>query len=453
MTALYDLILRNVAPADGTILDIAIKDGRIAAMGPRLAGRGPEIDGKGNALLPGLVDHHLHLFATAAHKGSLDLRGHSGVDTFVAALQSAATQAPHGRWIRATGYDERLAGLLDRDQLDVWLPRNPARILDRTGALWMLNSRALEALGCGPFPNCVETSAAGRPTGRIWRGDDWLRAHLPTSPPSLEALGRELASYGITHVTDAGASNGPEEARLLSAAAMPQRLTIMGREDLPPSPAYTLGPVKLMLDDRDLPEISALAARIRTARTLNRAVAAHCVTLAELVTYMSALGEAGGAREGDRIEHGGIIPHSLIADIASAGLTVVTQPSFIYDRGDRYLSEVDPRDLPDLYRLYSLKSGGVQVIAGSDAPYGTLDPWAAMRAARDRKSASGRLIGETERLTPSAALNLFLGPAPALGSPADLCMLTCAWPEALDALSADRLSLVLIDGKVQHGHV
>ena len=62
---------------------------------------------------------------------SIDLADCRTVDAIVTKLRGG-DQAP-GAWVRAIGYDERLAGLPDRDMLDTWLPDHPLRVQDRTG--------------------------------------------------------------------------------------------------------------------------------------------------------------------------------------------------------------------------------------------------------------------------------------------------------------------------------
>ena len=61
----FDLILRNARLANGGAIesgmDIAIADGRIAAIGPRLAGEGKSVDAGGRFVSPGLVESHFHL--------------------------------------------------------------------------------------------------------------------------------------------------------------------------------------------------------------------------------------------------------------------------------------------------------------------------------------------------------------------------------------------------------
>ncbi|KTE32212.1 hypothetical protein ATE62_18200 [Sphingopyxis sp. HIX] len=434
MSDIFDLIIRNARCADGAPLAVGVRDGRVTAMGAAVAGHGPEYDARGLTLGGGLHDHHLHLLATAARMESVDLTDCRSVDAVIAKLRAAAP----GAWVRAIGYDERVAGLPDRAVLDDWLPDRPLRVQDRTGGYWLLNSAGVAALDEAPFPACVELGVGGKPSGRIWRGDAWLRERIGGAPPSLAALGAKFAEWGVTGVTDAGASNGADEAKLL-AGAMPQRLVMMGTEALPVGDGYRLGPVKLLLDENDLPPIEAVVGRIAAARVLGRNVAAHCVTLGELVFYLEALAIAGGTKPGDRIEHGGMIAASLIGDIAAAGLTVVTQPNFIHDRGDRYLVQMETGELDDLYRLGSLTRSGVRVLGGSDAPYGDANPWVALRAATDRRTRGGDVIGGGEAIGRAEALALYQGPL-AVGAPADLMLYD--WPEEAGALGTVALTLI-----------
>lgn len=441
MKAPYDLIIRNGRDAAGAPVSVGIRDGMIAAIGPTVEGPGTQCDANGLTLGSGLHDHHCHLLATAARMQSADLTDCHSEDAIIAQLRASIGEPD--QWVRAFGYDERVAGLPDRDQLDRWLPQQPMRIQDRTGAYWLLNSAGIAGLSGKSLPRCVERDANGRPTGRIWRGDKWLRERIGGSPPSLTGLGQRLAEWGVTGVTDAGASNGMAEAKLL-AGAIPQRLIIMGTEALPDGEYYAVGAVKLLLDENDLPPISQTVDRIAAARALNRNVAAHCATLGELLFYLEALRQSGGARPGDRIEHGSVIPESLIGDLAAAELIVVTQPNFIHDRGDRYRSQIDESELNDLYRLGSLLRGGVRVIGGSDAPYGDANPWIALRAALDRRTRDGAVIGASEAIDRQAALALYQHSPLAVSAPADLILYD--WPEDSQALG--EVSLTLIGGEI-----
>lgn len=436
------LVLRDVRPWGGTAVDLALADGRIAAMGRNLPRGLPDIDGRGDVLLPGLHDHHLHILATAARRHSVDLTGL--ID--LAAVKQALSAGPrHGGWVRAVGYDERAGGLPDAALLDQWLPDTPLRLQDRTGALWVLNSPALARFGNTPLPPGAERDAQGQPTGRFWREDQWLAAALPAAVPDLAGLGQDLAALGLTGLTDAGANNGPAEAALL-AGKPPQRLVLMGSEALEAGAGYALGPLKLLIDERDPPALDALAVRIAWARRAGRNVAAHCVTEAELALFIAALDDAGGARAGDRIEHGGMIPAVFIPVIAQAGLTVVTNPAFIHDRGDRYRAALDAGQWEDLYRAGSLLAAGIALRAGSDAPYASIDPWLGMRTARDRLTRAGLSLGRGEAIGAAAALTLYARGDIAVGAPADLILCSGELADVLADLSAERVRATIIGG-------
>lgn len=401
-------VLRDVEVA-GARVDVRVARGVVAAVGPGLSliDSEDEIDGQGGALLPGLHDHHLHVWATAAARASVDCR--EGLGALVAAT---------GDRVRGV----RSAESVDRAVLDGLVPDRSVRVQHRSGALWMLNSAALaelEALGRLSHDPGVERDDRGRPTGRLWRVDHLLRDTWP-SVGDLEALGRELAGYGVTGVTDAT----PD---LADAPSLPQAVTLLGRR-------------KLLLHDHDLPTFDELAARVSERHASGLPVAVHCVTRESLLLTLAVLDEVGRL-PGDRIEHAAVVPDPA----ALRGLLVVTQPGFLADRGDDYRRDVDADDLPHLYRFASLLEAGVDAVASSDAPYGPADPWEVIRAACRRDLLPG------ERVTPEVALAGYLrgpdlGPQRRVraGEPGALTLLHTPLAEALDALDSACVRQILL---------
>ena len=451
------LLLRNVE-RDGEQTNLRVENGCIALIGNVEARGAHEIDARGGALLPGLIDHHIHLYATAARRASLDASHLATRDELVIALRGASEKRGQGQWIRAIGFDDTRLGLLSRADLDA-VP-NPVRLQDRTGALWVLNSAALDLVLQHSTPTCVERDANGVPTGRIWRGDAWLRTRIQSTPPSLADLSNALAAWGVTGVTDASVTNDPEQAALFTHAKetgeLKQKLCLMSGDYIPRSERYEIGPLKILPDERDLPEVEHIAARMRRARELKRNIAVHCVTAAELAIALAAF-EQIGAQASDRLEHGGIIPEAMFEDIKALRLTVVTQPNFIRDRGDRYAQTIAAEELPDLYRLASLKRAGVKLAAGSDAPYGDPNPWSAIAAGTTRQTKSGQILGEKEKLSARDALSLYLGAfhAPAgpvrkieIGAPADLCILKTPLQDALNAPDKVEVAATIANGDI-----
>ncbi|MCK9895992.1 amidohydrolase family protein [Frankia sp. AgB32] len=493
------------APAPGSggprgIADVRIAGGRIVTISaaPLRAARGqPVLDADGAALLPGLHDHHVHLLALAAAASSVragppqvtDAAGlRDALHTAAASsLASAGAGAGAGwRWVRAVGYHPSVAGDLDRHRLDALLADQPVRIQHRGGALWVLNSLALRLAGVAdcPLPG-VERDAAGHPTGRLWRLDDWLRraAPIPRVGADLAALGRRAAAAGITGFTDATPGRADAERQLLADAArtgtLPQRLVLMRPEPGSSAPGSSEpsaaagergphtatpedgaggergadGPVKIILDDDRLPGLAALAERFAAAHRGGHPVAVHCVTRTQTVLTLAAL-ELAGPAPGDRLEHAAVVPAELHGALRRAGLTVVTQPNFIAERGDRYRADVVEEDPATLYPAASLLRAGIRLAAGTDAPFGDPDPWRAIRAALDRRTAGGTVLGAPERLTAAAALALFLGEPgdPArprvvrAGAPADLCLLDRPLAAALADPSSSAVRHTIVAG-------
>lgn len=457
-------LIRNVEIGGGPLQDVLIRAGHIARIGHGLGRADDELDGQGGALIPGLCDHHIHLFGLAARADTVALEGVPGPLALEARISAALATRPPGAWVRAMGYHEAMAGELNRDDLDRLAPHHRLRVQHQTGSLWILNSLALESVTGGGRPTGLELDREGRPTGRLWREDAWLRARIGAEPPPLAPVGRTLAAYGITAVTDASVTTDADAAARLAqahrAGDLPQRLTLMSGGELiaPVDGAFSVGPVKVLLDEHGLPELEEFATYIARARVWGRKVAVHCVTAAELALGLAAF-EAAGTVQGDRIEHGGVIPYAAIDLLRELGLTVVTQSGFIRERGDRYVATVDPADLNDLYRCASLLAASIPVAGSSDAPYASPDPWLAMATAMARRSSGGQCLGEGEAVGGAAALALYLdepdhpgrgGRDVNMGDAADLCLLKQPLREVLRAPDADSVRATFIGGRLEY---
>ncbi|MFQ5417269.1 MAG: amidohydrolase family protein [Myxococcota bacterium] len=446
-------------------LDLRCAGGRIDAIAASLSPEGDEevIHASGGALLPGLHDHHIHLLALAAALRSVRC-GPPQVNDRAALARALAEARPQKRWIRGVGYHESVAGELDRWVLDTLVSARPLRIQHRSGAMWILNSAAVEILGLDDDgPSGVERDLRGHATGRLFRCDRWLRERLDDDGhPNLAEAGRLLASFGVTGLTDAGPANTDDDLdefiEAVVSGALPQRLQVMGSPSLswPDHPRVSRGAVKVLLDDCALPSLDELEATVAEAHRQDRGVAIHCVTRVQLVLAARAL-ESAGAGQGDRIEHASVAPPEVVTLLSRLPLTVVTQPGFVYERGDVYLGDVEHGELPWLYRCRGFIEAGIALAAGTDAPFGEPDPWLAMRAAVRRRTRAGAELGPEEALDPEQALALFTSSAQApgaaprrlgVGEPADLCLLDRPWAEAREELSASMVRATVCRGRL-----
>jgi predicted amidohydrolase YtcJ len=128
----------------------------------------------------------------------------------------------------------------------------------------------------------------------------------------------------------------------------------------------------------------------------------------------------------------------------------------VAERGDQYLGEVDEGDLGDLWRGQSLLDSGVTVAAGTDAPFGALDPWAGVRAATRRLTASGVQLGASEAVAERDALRWWWGSGPRPGQPrtlepgqpGDLCVLAATTTESLAGDGPVPVMATVVGGQV-----
>src|SRR4051794_6195332 len=88
MASQYDLIIRQGLIVDGNggepyVGDVAVKDGRIAALGSVDGSAGEEIDAKGALVTPGFIDVHTHYDGQAIWSDRMAPSSGHGVTTVV----------------------------------------------------------------------------------------------------------------------------------------------------------------------------------------------------------------------------------------------------------------------------------------------------------------------------------------------------------------------------------
>jgi hypothetical protein len=206
---------------------VAIKGDHIVAVGTnqemaQLSGANTRrIDLLGRAVIPGLIDNHMHLLR-AATTWQRELR-FDGVDSrkqAIEMLRARAKAAGPGEWVYNIGgwAHQQFADdprPFTREELDQIAPDNPVSLQESYYQVF-LNSRALQALGIeanAPDPQgfvkgSIMRDAGGKPTGVI-RGDipatRPVAAKLPkVAPEQLEASSRALVEdmnrAGLTSV-------------------------------------------------------------------------------------------------------------------------------------------------------------------------------------------------------------------------------------------------------------
>lgn len=390
------MLIKN-ADIDGEIRDIRVADGVVVHIGTSLPNEEAVIDADGCAVIRGLTDNHIHLCAYAAARDSLHLKQLSDIS-------DAHLRVPIDQMLRVVDYHEDLHGRIDKKVLDSLAPGRIVRVQHQSGRAWVFSSAALRDAGL--------VHETGELIGE--EGTD-----LPTrvdAPPDLGRASQALACVGVTRLTDATPYRSLESASLLidavSVGAVRQSVLFTGGPEIAASvpSGFSQGPVKIVVGDHDLPNVELLVEAVNTARAHGRNVAFHCVTTAALALIVAAMREVGPSQftQLDRIEHAAVVPNEYVDELKQLQLVIVTQPGFVHARGDRYLRTVDRVDLPFLYRCGSLVAAGIAVYGSSDAPYGPVDPWLAMRTAIERRTASGAAVGKDESISALSALRAYV---------------------------------------------
>jgi predicted amidohydrolase YtcJ len=425
------LIGARVWTGDGPVVDALAFDasGRVLACGDQQAVRAKlpptadVVDVGGAFVCPGFVDPHVHVRAAASAGLADDVAAAIDGEEIVAAVRRAAWA--RSEWITLVGsrLDSPLSGLApDRRALDRASQGSPVRIRAHTGHGWLFNTAGLRRLGVEvaatsgrqliPAGVTVERDDAGMATGFVADHIGWVGTRLGRLTAehrlsmAVESWSTQLARLGVVALCDATATNGPRESAALGnwrdSGALRQEMTFLSSPGagISGAPRKRQAGIKFA-DATDF----RLARSLRAARSRGLRIAVHCIepheTAAALQAAMTVPAYARGAL---RIEHAAYVPPDWIPQVLAARAAVVTHPSFIVERGDRYLSDrlLEPNEW--LYRLRSWCDAGVPLAFASDAPFGPVDPLRALRAAASRRTVGERVVGPREALSGDRAL-------------------------------------------------
>lgn len=453
-----DLILfnANVITMDAvlpTAQMVAIQDGRILATAKNeklnefRKKKTRVIDCKGKTVLPGFVDAHFHLRAFAENLVTLNLEPRKKIRS-ISDIQSEVLQLvqklPPGTWIRGGGYNE--FHLMEkrhpnRWDLDIVAPEHPVKLIHRTGHARVLNSLALRLVGIsketadpsgGLIDREIET---GEPTGILYDMDDYLEKLIPPINQDLLENGIKLAnlklcSLGITSVHDASQRNNLRRWEMFQSwkerGLLQLRVSlILGVEGFHeyknhPFPKrigedqLRLTGVKIILHETTgqlHPDQTKLNEMVFHIHQSGLQAILHAIEEKTIEAGCSAIEYAlkkfPRSDHRHRIEHCSVCPPSLARRLASLGMMVVTQPSFIYYNGDRYLGTVPDQQLKHLYPIATLIKNGVIVAGSSDCPVSLPNPILGIYSAISRKTEAGKAVLPDEGITPFEALRMF----------------------------------------------
>lgn len=482
---MLDLIFYNanvitMDPALPSASLVAVRGERIAAVSDdknigHLRGPGTRvIDCAGRTMMPGFVDAHCHVLGYAESLVSINLSPRNGVRS-VSDIQDRirdfCKDLPPGTWVRGKGYNEFYLAEgrhPDRHDLDCAAPHHPVKLTHRSGHAHVLNSIALRLVGVAdetgdpPEGFLDREPGTGEPTGILYGMGRYLSERIPPKDDAeiekgLARASANLLACGLTSVQDASSTNNVERWNRYQSwkrrgLFLPRLTVMMGaeeflRRDSPSStgeiPDLTRGGVKIVLGqvsgDLHPPkqELNEIVASIHMA---GLQAVIHAVEEPEIEAACDAIEYAinkhGRPDPRHRIEHCSVCPPALLRRIADLGVTVVTQPSFLYFSGDRYLRTVPEDQREYLYAMGSMIRSGICVGFGSDFPVSDPNPMIGIQAAVTRLTEEGRSIFPDGRISASEALRAYTRDAAAANFEDDI----------KGSISAGKLAdLVLLD--------
>jgi predicted amidohydrolase YtcJ len=346
--------------------------------------------------------------------------------------------------VRGNGYNEFYLAEErhpDRYDLDAAAPEHAVKLTHRSGHAHILNSLALIEAGIGaetgdPPGGIIDRDlASGEPTGILYGMGGYLAGRIPpVCDAEIEAglvrANGKLLSWGITSVQDASYANDfarRELAESWKAQGLFQpRLTMMMGYRAFETTIRKSGAVGE--DNADLRfwgvkiMIGQVTGELQPCQDeLNEAVSAvnsaglqaiiHAVEEPEIEAACAAVEFALHRHPRQdhrhRIEHCSVCTPGLQRRIADLGMMSVTQPSFIYFNGDRYLKTVPAKQLPHLYGVGSMQRNGIRIGFSSDCPIAEANPLVGICAAATRMTETGERLFPEEGIPVADALRMY----------------------------------------------
>ena len=251
MAQVADLVVENasihtVDPKNPRARSLAIRNGKFLAVGNDVSMHiGPatrRINAQGAAVIPGLIDSHVHMRGFGQMLNSFDFRQNKSPEEIAALVAAKARTLPKGAWITGRNWDQANWGdqMPTSAALDQAVPDHPVYLSRVDGHAAWVNRQAMELAGLtaatkDPKGGQILRDPTGAPTGvLVDRAMRLVSAKIPPASDAdveaaLERAGREGARLGLTSVHDAGVTKQDLDAyrRLYAAGRMPVRVYAM----------------------------------------------------------------------------------------------------------------------------------------------------------------------------------------------------------------------------------
>ena len=436
---------------------LAVRDGRFVFVGDsrnagRWIGEATEvIELGGRAVVPGLIDGHVHLESGLSLVRGVDLTGIADRAEWARRIAARAAELGPGAWIVGGRWDHTLSGgaFPSVEDLDPVTPENPVLLSDIDGHTAWANSLALEIAGVDaatpdPPGGRILRYASGDPTGILLETAGGLVAdHVP--PLSAEEE-REImrqtfqnaARLGLTGVhTMAGPERIPEYVAFAADGGLPLRVwygasgsadrveelaaardearSALAAVTAARGPAFEVGYAKLVADGvlsartaallapyADAPDDSGfmvteyedLAASVTRFHEAGIPVAIHAIgdraVRASLDAFEAAAERGPRPEVADRIEHIEVLDPEDAPRFRELGVLASFNPHHCITGIDVYNTDrLGEARAAWSFAWAAARDAGATLVFGSDWATAPLDPLRQLYAATVREKPSG----------------------------------------------------------------
>ena len=436
---------------------LAVRDGRFVFVGvareaERWIGEATEvIELDGRAVIPGLIDGHVHLESGLSLIRGVDLTGIADRAEWMRRIAARAAELGPGAWIVGGRWDHTLSGgeFPSLEELDPVTPENPVVLSDIDGHTTWANSLALEIAGVDaatpdPPGGRILRYASGDPTGILLETAGGLvRDHVPqlSADEEREIMRRTFraaARLGLTGVhTMAGLDRIPAYVGFAAAGELPLRVWYgaFGAEDrvdelaaardgargalaaitAERGPTFDVGYAKLMADGvlsartaallapyADAPgesgfmvtEFDGLASAVTRIHEAGFPVAIHAIGDRAVRASLDAFEHAADQRPrpplADRIEHIEVLAPQDVPRFAELGVLASFNPHHCITGIDVYNTDrLGEERAAWSFAWGAARDAGATLVFGSDWATAPLDPLRQLYAATVREKPAG----------------------------------------------------------------
>ena len=454
-------VIHTVDARNPTAGALAVRDGRFVFVGgareaERWIGEATEvIELDGRAVIPGLIDGHVHLESGLSLIRGVDLTGIADREEWMRRIAARAAELGPGAWIVGGRWDHTLSGgeFPSIEELDPVTPENPVVLSDIDGHTTWANSLALEIAGVeaatpDPPGGRILRYASGDPTGILLETAGGLvRDHVPqlSADEEREIMRRTFraaARLGLTGVhTMAGLDRIPAYVGFAAAGELPLRVWYgaVGAEDrvdelaaardgargalaavtAERGPTFDVGYAKLMADGvlsartaallapyADAPgesgfmvtEFDGLASAVTRIHEAGFPVAIHAIgdraVRASLDAFEHAAGQGPRPPLADRIEHIEVLDPQDVPRFAELGVLASFNPHHCITGIDVYNTDrLGEERAAWSFAWGAARDAGATLVFGSDWSTAPLDPLRQLYAATVREKPTGGPAG------------------------------------------------------------